>query len=807
MVSKVRINLHKGNLEKGCPSVLIDLETNGGKLTDSSQLSSAPDLKNSYDRWYELYQLYYPNCRSRDDQDDDDPDEITRAGITQIGDDTKNLLNQSAENLVKSLNNWLKDQNSNPHFCEVIEKIKLKLDPKDKVSVIIEVENQELQKLPWEWWDFVQKNPRAGLSLGNLSYASLDRENSHHNYSRVRLLGVLGDDFNIETKTDRQEIESRKNITSKFIEQPSIQNLTDTLSEKTWDILFYSGHGNRYGVISLSSSESLDITRIRTSLQHAIDRGLSLAIFNCCWGLDLANQVKELNLPAMIVMREEVPNAVAQRFLKYLLGEFCQGVALDIALRKAQERLQEDREEYPGAYFLPILIRNPSERLPDWPVIPWSRKWLKVISLSAIATSFVMGIRLSGGLEQLELKAFDFTTRQIPSESTVDKRFLRIEIGVEETDRYGYPLPDAILAKALHQLYKLKPAVIGLDIHRFQLTGEGRQELIDRFRGNKNLFTVCAFGNWGTQYNPPSELTRPPLDQQIGFSNFLDNDRDDILRRQLLSYDPKQDPEARSQSGCSTPYSFSFQLAYRFLESKGFQTVGVKDKTLEAKDRTLGVQDKSLGVQDTKWKLGSVVFETLPSRFGGYQNLDGKISQIMINYRARRSPGQKDSLQEVLSGSLNPESARGRVVIIGYTASVANDEFNTPEGRKAGMWVHARMTGQILDAVLDGQPLIWAFPQWGDALFIFAICIFGGLFGELYLLVLRGRGYGKTVAIAISIGFGLFYILIGFRLFYFLSVLALQRGLWLPLIPTSLSWLIFVGLLLTINLVRNHENH
>ncbi len=57
-------------------------------------------------------------------------------------------------------------------------------------------------------------------------------------------------------------------------------------------------------------------------LRKAISRGLQLAIFNSCDGLGLANDLAELNIPQIIVMRSPVPDLVAQEFLKHFLKAF-----------------------------------------------------------------------------------------------------------------------------------------------------------------------------------------------------------------------------------------------------------------------------------------------------------------------------------------------------------------------------------------------------------------------------------------------------------------------------------------------------
>ena len=90
------------------------------------------------------------------------------------------------------------------------------------------------------------------------------------------------------------------------------------------------------------------------------------AIFNSCDGLGLAQQLQDLHIPQVIVMREPVPDVVAQEFLKHFLSEFSSGQSLYAAMRLARERLQGLEEEYPCATWLPTICQNPAESSMIW---------------------------------------------------------------------------------------------------------------------------------------------------------------------------------------------------------------------------------------------------------------------------------------------------------------------------------------------------------------------------------------------------------------------------------------------------------
>jgi hypothetical protein len=86
--------------------------------------------------------------------------------------------------------------------------------------------------------------------------------------------------------------------------------------------LFFAGHSetdNNQGKIWINKTQYLTIEDLKYGLRKAIRSGLQLAIFNSCDGLGLGFDLAELNIPQIIVMREPIPDAVAQEFLKYFL--------------------------------------------------------------------------------------------------------------------------------------------------------------------------------------------------------------------------------------------------------------------------------------------------------------------------------------------------------------------------------------------------------------------------------------------------------------------------------------------------------
>jgi CHASE2 domain-containing sensor protein len=379
-----------------------------------------------------------------------------------------------------------------------------------------------------------------------------------------------------------------------------------------------------------------------------------------------------------------------------------------------------------------------------WLESPKSKKlhcWRSLLATSLIVTSLVMGGRSLGVLQFWELKSYDWLLRQRPAE-LADSRLLIV--GADETDlrEYKYPLPDAVLARLIAKLEQYRPVAIGLDIFRDRPVSK---DLL----AAPHLVFVCAIGT-----NPEDAVAPPPNSpiKQIGF-NDLENDRqDNMVRRHLLSRTPNA---ISSLSPCKTSYSFSLQLANLYLEAKNIPV-----KTTPQKN----------------WQFGNVVLKRLESRSGGYQNLDARGNQLLINYRASSQIAQKLTIKQVLTDRFEPEWVRDRVVLIGVTAASIQDDRDTPYGRMRGLEVHAHIISQILSSVLDDRPLIWWLPQWGDAIWVWVWSLAGGT------LVYWARS--PSVGTRLRLLLALITSITGL---YGLCWFFLLQGGWLPFVPALLA--------------------
>ncbi|MFB2891608.1 CHAT domain-containing protein [Aerosakkonemataceae cyanobacterium BLCC-F50] len=349
--------LGNGDFEKGFSSVIAQIWTDGERLPTqhTGQLPLAPELVKAYHRWQSLYKVFI-NDRIAIRLDKEKP-QVTNFSIMDV--------NKLAEDLEEELNKWLNTE----QFIPVDRILREKFMRSDQIQVIIQSDNIDVRRLPWHLWDFFKPYRKAEVALSLPFY---DRPlKTAPTRNQIRILSILGDDKGIDTEKDKQLL-AQIDAETAFIVKPNRQQLDEQLwSEQGWDILCFSGHSSSEmdgsnGYIKINDTDKLTIPELKNALRTAIERGLQIAIFNSCDGLGLANQLASLHIPQIIVMREPVPDVVAQEFLKNFLTAFASGKSFYLAVREAREKLQGLENYFPCASWLPVICQNPAEIPPIW---------------------------------------------------------------------------------------------------------------------------------------------------------------------------------------------------------------------------------------------------------------------------------------------------------------------------------------------------------------------------------------------------------------------------------------------------------
>jgi CHASE2 domain-containing sensor protein len=730
----------------------------------TGKLPPNPALPLAYDQWRSHYLnlLSNPQFNSR-------PICLPKASNSSPDD-----CQQAAQAVSQELNQWLRS----PNFLPIWQTWLTKINPTEDLDVLLQTDNPQLQKLPWHLWDLFSTYPKAELALSSANYDTSPPVKPVA-MPAVNILAILGNSDGIDTMTDRATLSSMAGTTVKYLTEPQRKDLTDELWQQPWRILFFAGHSAstvKTGQIAVNPDESLSIEDLKYALRRAVAGGLQLAIFNSCDGLGLAQALSELQIPNLIVMRESVPDRVAQTFLTYFLKAFSQGSSLHQSVRQAREQLQSLENHYPCATWLPILYQTPSSRpltwqgLTDRPIAaqqsdkPPSKfkfpKLLKSMAMSTAIAASVIAVRELGWLQPLELKAFDLLMRSRPSEPT-DSRLLIVgidntDIQLDETEkdpiktqqRGRGSISNVALERLLKKVTQAKPRLIGLDIYRdFPVTDQ--PTIAKQLQTIPNLIAICRSSD--THNDHPGVKPPPGIDiDRLGFSDFV-ADPDGVVRRHLLFMDPEP------ASPCIANYAFSVQLAATYLSNAGFEWIFTPDGDL---------------------KLGSQVFLKLHARSGSYSGVDPGGNQILLNYHSSSQAFDQVTLRQLLKDEVPASAMKDRIVLIGYTGKGVNDYSPTPYGNLPGVLIHAHMISQILSAVETNRSVLWHLSEVLEIPWIMAWAIASGL------LLRVGPPFKKVSQIWTRTGLTIGLLSSGVTLVCYVVIL---QGGWIPWIPSVMA--------------------
>ncbi|NET84115.1 MAG: ABC transporter substrate-binding protein [Moorea sp. SIO1F2] len=374
--SGIRVTLTWGTTDKSAE----------GKIM--SRLAPNPEIYQLYTDWQQGYrnlEYFYRNPR------------LTPKGVYIS---SVKSCEQLVDELRNNINQWLNSRSDG--FDQVRDQLTTELSRHRDTRVLIQTDNPQLQRLPWHLWDVWENNhDSVEFSLIPLEYQPHPETKLRN---RVRLLAILGNSEGIDIETDRNYWQQVSSLDSSscFLVEPTREELDQKLWENDgWDILFFAGHSSsecndETGRIYINKEDSILINELIPALKQAIKNGLKLAIFNSCDGLGLANALAKLQMPQAIIMKEPVPDEVAQTFLRFFLEEFSQGKSLQKAVKVAQKRLHylENRldRKLPYATWLPVIYQHPKAQPWRWPVSGSLVKLLIKLALGTVAIVSIYGI-------------------------------------------------------------------------------------------------------------------------------------------------------------------------------------------------------------------------------------------------------------------------------------------------------------------------------------------------------------------------------------------------------------------------------
>ncbi len=756
---------------------------NSMNVSTHGYLPPAQDLKKSYDH----FNTCRRDCnlgRSRK-LEHINKGKIVHYAIKELGDTLEN-----------NINTWLTfgDQDFQPirdKIIEVLSHENAKHQGKSKVRFIIQTDDVDLWGLPWHLWEkFQQFEVEPVIS----SFQAISNTQLISPQDKIRVLVILGASKGIDILVDLKSLEEFIDPNeAEIIPLVAINSskLNDELWKQNWDILFFAGHSSSaddysQGKLALSETESISIKDLKYGLENAIKHGLKLAIFNSCDGMGLVNELASLQIPAVIAMRELVPDEVAQNFLKYFLQAFArEKKSLPDSVLQARKKLHGMEGEYPFASWLPMIYEHLAVESPTWDellrgneeerqrVSIWGNLRTMLVA-SVLVTGAVMGVRWMGMLEHLEKKAFDELAQIMPDKG-LDSRLLIIGVTADDFKKLNneYPLHDKTIVRVLEKLNKHQPRTIGLDIYRDIPQGQGRNDLIKYLQKHNHVIPICMFPD-------PKKISEgiaplPGLADRPGFGDIVE-DSDRTIRRHLLAMKPYP------SSQCQASSSLSFELALHYLKNKS-------NTTLNRSPRLPVEFEKNY------WKIGKTEFKKLEKNQGFYQKQEMDGFQIILNYRSRKSLidiAERVTVTQILNDQVSPSDIRDKIILIGVTDPTrGNQNYNTPYNQEIpSLMFLAQRVSQIITAVEDSIPLMWFLPQWGDTILILIWSVVGSF------CVMR---FQSRLHLALVQGASL-------SILYGVSVLCLWTvGCVLPLLPSGLALLGASGCLIVYNASNKHR--
>lgn len=779
MKRRVTLKLNDGCLETGC-LVTLQIGDEGAIPTSEilGRLPAAAELQSIYLRWQAAYrQLGGPHAFRLGASPDAFP---TNVSYTE---DCQHL----ADKLQHVFNQWLQSESFRP----VQDKLLERLNSDDTIRLIVQTQQDIVQRLPWHLWNICDRYPKLEIALSAPIY---EKKTSAivSNRDRVRILAVLGDSQGLDIATDLALLNHLPNAEIHCLTEPDRQTLDTYLWDtQGWDILFFAGHSstqtaldqtnqnNSIGHLHINPTAVITIPQLKHALQTALTRGLQIAIFNSCDGLGLAKALADLQIPQILVMQEVVPDPVAHAFLKAFLEAFARGESFYLAVREAREKLQGLENSYPCASWLPTIYQNPANSPPLWddflhhsslPPLSLPTSPILMLLTHAVLTIAIIGLRYMGLFQGWELKAFDrfirMRSKELPDSRLVVVTITEADIVAQKDENPRGSLSDQALLDSLKQLEKMEPRVIGLDIYRDFPVLPNQPELAERLMTNDKFVAVCKGRE--SAANSPGIASPPEVpEDRVGFSDLI-SDADGVLRRQLLAMTPEP------SSPCLASYSLGAKLALNYLAEENVIVQASPEGYLQ---------------------MGDVVFKPIETNVGGYRGIEAWGHQLLLNYRRLDSPeqiAQNITLTALRTGQVSPDTIRDRIVLIGTTADSSGDHWLTPysqsprvEHQTSGVFIQAQMTSHLISAVLDNRPLLKTWPEWGETLWILA---WGGASSLIIALSglqkKRNHAFNHWLLILLGTELGLWGMC---------GVLLVKAHYWVPWVPPAILLLAIAG--------------
>ena len=478
---------------------LVDLSWGQGQSL-SVQLPYPEAVIRAYEKWLRAYVHFYqtlspPVAMTPAPQTPLRGQVAQTGGLTPLGVDWQAELVKAEAQLLYQFHQWLRRAELFEIRAIIANAARTAVSTPGTVLPPVELflvcGSIELTRLPWETWEI-------GAEFGTTGVIRIARcpDNVHgvpgpprSPHQRLRVLAILGDEQGLDFEADCEALRllaplaevqfvgGMSSLAGSALKHKICEALTDP---RGWDLLFFAGHSEETdltgGELVIAPDAKLFIHEIAPQLATAKERGLQLAIFNSCSGLSIASTLIDLGLSQVVIMREPIPNRIAQTFLLHFLKHLLAYADTHDALRSTCQFLRlEQSISLPSAYLIPSLFRHPQTKLLQLQrrgVQRWVRPW-KPVRREVIAVLSLLFLSLCHPVQDFLLEhrilaqaLYRDLTNQVSPQSAAPPVLL-VHVDSESIRRSNMvtpkPMDRTYLAKLVNRLAKARTPVVGID--------------------------------------------------------------------------------------------------------------------------------------------------------------------------------------------------------------------------------------------------------------------------------------------------------------------------------------------------------
>lgn len=316
----------------------------------------------------------------------------------------------------------------------------------------------------------------------------------------------------------------------------------------------------------------------------------------------------------------------------------------------------------------------------------------RVLLAAQAVTGAVLLAREAGWLQPAELAFYDAAIRTRAG-TEPSRRIAVVIAGEDDIQRFGWPLPDGVLASLAARLLEAGAEAVAFDMYRDKPVGEGGAALTALLQREERIIWAYRLGDGGQPgIQPPAALANTP---RAAFADVA-VDPGEVVRRGLIAAtDPAQG---------HTVLSLGTALA-----------------TLLGGERLRPDGD---GLRFGKGRLA-----ILDSPFGPYSAVDAAGYQVLLSFRGS-FPVM--TVADVMDGRASAVARRG--VLAGINTLSVRDSFTTPlttglarEAPMAGVLVHAHAAEQLLQTAAGRVGVPTPSGRLAESMMVWAAATLGGL--------------------------------------------------------------------------------